>query len=48
MQAQKRFKFVRLEERIAVGDHECRVVVWLQGAPDGVVAHHYGGAAQAG
>jgi anti-sigma regulatory factor (Ser/Thr protein kinase)/predicted ArsR family transcriptional regulator len=39
---------VSLEERIAVGDHECRVVVWLHGAPPGVIAHHYGSVAQTG
>jgi anti-sigma regulatory factor (Ser/Thr protein kinase) len=36
--------WVSLEERIAVGDHECRVVVWLGAPPPaGVVSHHYGG-----
>jgi hypothetical protein len=35
--------WVSLEERIAVGDHECRVVVWLDRPPAGVVAHRYGG-----
>jgi anti-sigma regulatory factor (Ser/Thr protein kinase)/predicted ArsR family transcriptional regulator len=38
--------WVSLEERIAVGDHECRVVVWLgEPPPEGVVSHHYGEAA---
>jgi hypothetical protein len=35
---------VVLEERIAVGDPECRVVVWLTGARRGELdaAHDYG------
>lgn len=34
---------VRLEERIALGDPECRVVVWLDDPPDGtaVAIHRY-------
>jgi DNA-binding NarL/FixJ family response regulator/anti-sigma regulatory factor (Ser/Thr protein kinase) len=34
---------VALEERIALGDPECRVVVWLgdHGPPDPASAHHY-------
>lgn len=34
---------VQLEERIAVGDPGCRVVVWLRGAPEHTIrfAHHY-------
>jgi DNA-binding NarL/FixJ family response regulator/anti-sigma regulatory factor (Ser/Thr protein kinase) len=36
---------VVLEERIALGDPECRVVVWLgdNGPPDAPSAHHYAG-----
>jgi DNA-binding NarL/FixJ family response regulator/anti-sigma regulatory factor (Ser/Thr protein kinase) len=36
---------VVLEERIALGDPECRVVVWLgdDAAPDPAAAHHYRG-----
>jgi predicted ArsR family transcriptional regulator len=35
---------VVLEERIAVGDPECRVIVWLKNEPSEAeaVSHHYG------
>lgn len=35
---------VHLEERIAIGDPECRVTVWLKPPPDGIVpeTHFYG------
>lgn len=35
---------VHLEERIAIGDPECRVTVWLSPPPDGIVpeTHFYG------
>lgn len=37
---------VVLEERIAVGDPECRIVVTLGHRSDGPAAHHYGEAAE--
>lgn len=39
---------VVLEERIAVGDPECRIVVTLGERADGPAAHHYGGEHDAG